>query len=178
MEADSIAQIKSNLGTQTCQAFDPMMLLENKAEQMQPGLKRLKTSCVAPAYAYIEGAHGKKYLCDFHYIYEKSTLTEPEIQKVFALEIENFQLITETFPKELPDNNMPDANCWCNEKAYVFQVGRKDNEFGFCSFHFRKLYYRGRTNDIETLKEEDIIDYRYLLRDTNIKEDLHCMKLL
>lgn len=117
MEADSIAQIRNSLGIQQCQAFDPMMLLESKAQQLSSELKRLSTSCVAPAYVYVEGSHGKKYLCDFHYIYEKSTLSEPEIKEVFALEIENFQLITETFPDKLPDVELGIGYVGVNKKA-------------------------------------------------------------
>jgi hypothetical protein len=55
---------------QICQSFDPRMnkteeVLRNHNTREQPN-----TSCIAPAYVYVEGKHGKKFLCDTHYYYE------------------------------------------------------------------------------------------------------------
>jgi len=50
---------------QVCQAFDPLMMMPEKL--LRPELKnRMSTSCVAPAYVYIEGSRGQRFLCDFH----------------------------------------------------------------------------------------------------------------
>jgi hypothetical protein len=55
---------------QVCEAFDPMMFLPEKTLNIIGATQIANPSCVAPAFVYIEGSHGKKFLCDFHYFYE------------------------------------------------------------------------------------------------------------
>ena len=55
---------------QICQAFDPMMFLPEKTLNIIVVTENANTSCVAPAFVYVDGSHGKKFLCDFHYYYE------------------------------------------------------------------------------------------------------------
>jgi hypothetical protein len=55
---------------QICQAFDPRMILTEEALRMHNTTEQPNTSCLATAYVYVEGKHGKKFLCDSHYYYE------------------------------------------------------------------------------------------------------------
>lgn len=62
---------------QMCQAFDPRMH-RSKEELRRHGrfVEQPSVSCLTPAYVYIEGKHGKKFLCDFHYFYEVRLIKE------------------------------------------------------------------------------------------------------
>jgi len=55
---------------QICQAFDPRMIMTNDVLRAHGVSEQPNTSCVAPAYVYVEGKHGKRFLCDTHYYYE------------------------------------------------------------------------------------------------------------
>lgn len=55
---------------QKCQGFDPKMNLPMSILVRQNSSENANTSCFAPAFVYIEGMHGKKFLCDYHYHYE------------------------------------------------------------------------------------------------------------
>ncbi len=55
---------------QICQAFDPRMIMTNEVLRIHDAKDQPNTSCVAPAYVYVEGKHGKRFLCDTHYYYE------------------------------------------------------------------------------------------------------------
>lgn len=55
---------------QICQAFDPKMNLNTTILKAQNVTENANTSCLTPAFVYIEGTHGKKFLCDYHYHYE------------------------------------------------------------------------------------------------------------
>ena len=57
---------------QLCQAFDPMMYLPEKTLHIIDDPSKANTSCVAPAFVYLEGSRGKRFLCDYHYFYEKN----------------------------------------------------------------------------------------------------------
>lgn len=172
MEADFIAQIRSKFGTQACQAFDPMMLLEEKISGM--GLTELSTSCKAPAYVYLEGMHGKKFLCDFHYKFEisASPYDHVRIKEVF---VDGLDLITETFADPPEGQSVPpEIDCWCGAKAYVF-----DQDFDrikLCNFHFRKTYYRAVSNGIEPYNNMSILDYRKLMPMT-IQEEIKLLPI-
>jgi len=55
---------------QICQAFDPRMIMTNEVLKNHNAKDQPNTSCLMPAYVYVEGKHGKKFLCDTHYYYE------------------------------------------------------------------------------------------------------------
>jgi len=55
---------------QICQAFDPRMIMTDNVLKSHNAKFQPNTSCVAPAYVYVEGKHGKRFLCDTHYYYE------------------------------------------------------------------------------------------------------------
>lgn len=55
---------------QICQAFDPRMIMPDDVLRDHQAKEQPNTSCLVPAYVYVEGKHGKKFLCDTHYYYE------------------------------------------------------------------------------------------------------------
>lgn len=55
---------------QICQAFDPKMNLHPDVLKMHNVTQNANSSCLVSAYVYVEGKHGKKFLCDYHYYYE------------------------------------------------------------------------------------------------------------
>jgi hypothetical protein len=55
---------------QICQAFDTKMNFHPSILKASNATVNANVSCYAPAFVYIEGTHGKKFLCDYHYHYE------------------------------------------------------------------------------------------------------------
>jgi hypothetical protein len=55
---------------QICQAFDAKMIFSTSKLKEYNTKYNGNVSCFAPAFVYIEGSHGKKFLCDYHYYYE------------------------------------------------------------------------------------------------------------
>lgn len=156
---------------QKCQAFFPFMIFPSKTSEMPINASKANTSCLAPAYIYLEGTRGKRFLCDFHYFHEKKITIErtPELwDGISQILIDNTELIKETFAK--PDGNQQIGNnvkCLCGANAYV-KVSYKENNFFpnrglkhsyifMCNFHYRKIYYRYVTHG---LKLEDFADIR------------------
>jgi hypothetical protein len=62
--------IKNIPKDQLCQAFDPKMNFSPEVLEMHGAKENANVSCVVPAFVYIEGSHGNKFLCDYHYHYE------------------------------------------------------------------------------------------------------------
>lgn len=87
---------------QLCQVFDPMMYLPEKTLHIIDDPSKANTSCVAPAFVYLEGSRGKRFLCDYHYFYEKN-MTEsstPNLWKDIEKKIiDQRELIKQTFCK-------------------------------------------------------------------------------
>lgn len=160
---------------QLCQVFDPMMILPEKTAGIISDPMNASTSCVAPASVYLEGTRGKRFLCDFHYEYERSITVDrtpflwPDITQILVDEREN---IRSTFE----DHNNPRTvfgNCWCDAEAFVkiIPISDEEDESLFCNFHFRKFYYRHLSNQSEMLKKYfDIIDDRKFMS-MSIKEE-------
>ena len=152
---------------QACQAFDPMMYLPEKTYKMDLSAP-LNTSCVAPAYVYLEGARGKRFLCDFHYFYEKNMTSARDrdswskIEKVF---IDERERIKETFAKLNYDHRTFKKKCWCDSEAFVsFEETKKNHTDYFCNFHYRKKFYRELSNGIDPLKDVVLVDERSLMK--------------
>lgn len=165
---------------QLCQAFDPMMFLEEKNLKKDDSSFVMSTSCVAPAYAYIEGSHGKKFLCDFHYFYEQRMVSLKNIRDWAAVAevcLENFESIKDTFDKTVTERTIFEK-CWCEEDAFVEIDTRVINSSRFfCNFHFRKFYYRSITNSIQVPKSAILKDERIFMTKT-IKQEAISLKLL
>lgn len=103
---------KSNMITripegQICQAFDPRMFQDNETLIRHNVSEQPNLSCLVPAYVYVDGVHGKKFLCDLHYAYEirmtkesysESRISWEEIQKFI---IDERERVKETFAKNI-----------------------------------------------------------------------------
>ena len=164
---------------QICQAFDPTMINPVKAVNIVDTMK-MSTSCIAPAYVYLEGSRGKRFLCDYHFYFEYDATIHrtPEkwndIQQVL---IDNLEKVKETFSLDPIEDSEYD-DCWCKNKSYV-KIMHK--EFGgiqfFCNFHYRKTYYRYASNNKIFEKEYDIFDQRYKMTQT-IHEEMEGLTLI
>jgi hypothetical protein len=156
------------LDDQLCQAFDPIMILPEKAVGITDPMK-MSTSCVAPAFVYLEGNRGKRFLCDYHFYFEKDATIQRTPEKWKDIEsvlIDNIEKVKDTFSKNKTDY-VKNQICWCKNKAYV-QVVHKDYrgiQF-FCNFHYRKAYYRYLTNGQNFEEQYDIFDERYKMTQT------------
>ena len=92
---------------QRCQAFDPKMNLPPSVLKVQNAKENANTSCTAHAFVYIEGSHGKKFLCDYHYYYEvymtKSGYLPPDNpwQNIQEFILDETERVKETFAKNV-----------------------------------------------------------------------------
>lgn len=158
---------------QQCQAFDPIMILPEKAANITDPMK-MNTSCVAPAYVYLEGSRGKRFLCDYHYFFEKDVTIcrTPHLWPAISnYMIEKLESIKQTFAKsdgiqEIKD----DTICWCKKQAYVRVTSNSLHSVYFCNFHYRKSYYRHVSNNIIFENVYSIRDERHRLNLTIIEE--------
>jgi hypothetical protein len=154
---------------QPCQAFDPMMILPEKTNYIIPDPMKANTSCVAPASVYVEGSRGKRFLCDYHYHYEKDmTLvrTPDQWDLIAEVVLDERELIRKTFP-ELTADSISDSfgRCWCGYISLVKAI-RHDNGHSsfFCNFHYRKLFFRYLSNGRQMWDDYSIIDERIKLK--------------
>jgi hypothetical protein len=153
---------------QICQAFDPIMILPEKSKNIVDPMK-MNTSCVAPAYVYLEGSRGKRFLCDYHFTFEKDATmhrTPDQWKYIEEFLFDNLEKVKDTFSQN-KTNFIKNEICWCKKIAYIrithkFQGGVQF----FCNFHFRKAYYRYLSNGIKFEKEYEIIDERYKMVET------------
>lgn len=186
MEVVFIAPIigKNNMDIfieQKCQAFDPMMILKEKnLKQGEYGFI-MSTSCIAPSYVFLDGIHGKRFLCDFHYFYEKDIVSRKSLKEwslVANVCIENLDSIKETFDKNIKERVIVEK-CWCERDAFVELD--KNSKFieganFYCNFHFRKFYYRCLTNNIRLTESVILRDERIFMKET-IKEEASSLML-
>jgi hypothetical protein len=164
---------------QICQAFDPIMILPEKAVNITDPMK-MNTSCVAPAYVYLEGSRGKRFLCDYHFYFEyDATINRtPEkwsdIQQVL---IDNLEKVKDTFSLD-PIEDIENKFCWCKNKAYVKIIHKESSNFQFfCNFHYRKTYYRYSSNNQIFENQYDIFDQRYKMTQT-IHEEMEGLTVI
>jgi hypothetical protein len=150
---------------QLCQSFDPTMSIPAKTYKIIDDPRKANRSCVAPASVFLEGIHGKRYLCDFHFAYEKyHTMSSTawlwdDIQKFIIDEREE---IKKTFDLNTKSTETLNNFCWCKKDAYVKTIHKKSGKISFyCNFHFRKSYYRYHSNGVIFEDLFKIIDERY-----------------
>jgi hypothetical protein len=161
--------IKAIPDGQVCQAFDPMMILPEKTNYIISDPMRANTSCVAPASVYLEGTRGKRFLCDYHYHYEKdmTLVRTPELwSSIAATVVDERELIRDTFPK-IDGNGISDTfkKCWCGYTSLVKAIRHDDGSSTFfCNFHYRKLFFRYLSNGRQMIEDYSIIDEREKLR--------------
>jgi hypothetical protein len=178
---------------QICQAFDAMMIMPEKTAHITKFLKRPSTSCVAPAYVYIEGTHGNKFLCDYHYHYEKFNGNYLDydqnglIDKRETVLVDERERVKETFAKNVTTTETLGKYCFvtsnngrttntadgCVAEAFVKVTDKNGDTMFFCNFHFRKIYYRYYSNGSKYEDFYDILDERYRMTSTIIEESLN-----
>lgn len=102
---------------QICQAFDPKMALPFETLHKFQAKENGNTSCTNEAFVYIEGSHGKKFLCDYHYHYEvymtKSGYLPPDIswQDIQKFIIDDRERVKETFAKNVTTTETLGQKC-------------------------------------------------------------------
>lgn len=186
--------IKNIPENQTCQAFDAMMIMPEKTAHITRFLKIPSTSCVAPAYVYIEGTHGNKFLCDYHYHYEKFNGNYIDyaddkglIDKRETVLIDERERVKETFAKNIKSTETLGNTCFvgsdngrttntaneCIAEAFVVATDKNGKSVFYCNFHFRKTYYRYYSNESKYEDFYDILDERYRMTSTIIEESLN-----
>lgn len=166
---------------QKCQAFDPMMIFPEKTSKIIKNPLRANTSCFAPASIFIEGIHGARYLCDYHYHFEK-TITlfrTPHLWPLIADKvIDERDQIKDTFNKSTQTNETDNQYCWCKKQAFVKIIYKDNPAFSFfCNFHFRKLYYRSLSNYVNFEDKYTIIDERYKMT-MSITEEAEAIEIV
>jgi hypothetical protein len=179
---------------QMCQAFDPMMFLPEKTMNIIGATENANPSCEAPAFVYLEGTHGKKFLCDFHYYYEIN-MTRTRANRSVGVSWESVQefiidereRVKDTFAKNITTTETLGNKCSiysghkkdlvCNADALV-KVNQKTNDpnaknsMFYCNFHFRKNYYRHYSNGVRFEDMYEILDERYRMKQTISEESL------
>jgi hypothetical protein len=92
---------------QICQAFDAKMIFSPSVLKDFNAKDNCNVSCTAPAFVYIEGTHGKKFLCDYHYHYEIYMTREGYLnpgrtwKEVQQFIIDERERVKETFAKNV-----------------------------------------------------------------------------
>jgi len=178
---------------QLCQVFDAMMIMPEKTEYIPLSFRRPSTSCVAPAYVYMEGTHGKRFLCDYHYHYEKFNSSNLDFDQTGLIDkrevvlIDERERVKETFAKDVTTTETVGQYCFatsnkgrttnteddCLAETFVKSTAKNGDIMFFCNFHFRKIYYRYYSNGAKYEDFYDILDERYRMTTTIIEESLN-----
>jgi hypothetical protein len=120
---------------QICQAFDPKMNFPPSVLEMHGAKENANSSCAVPAFVYIDGSHGKKFLCDYHYHYElymsRQGYSHPNSpwQNIAQYVIDERERVKETFAKNVTSTetlghkcsliNSYNTNTGCTADAFV-----------------------------------------------------------
>lgn len=102
---------------QICQAFDPKMNLPHTSLKAHRTGINANTSCTVPAFVYIEGSHGKKFLCDYHYYYEvymtRTGYSSPNSpwENIQQFIIDETEKVKETFAKDITTTETVGHKC-------------------------------------------------------------------
>lgn len=185
---------------QICQQFDAKMHLPSSILKSQKVTQNATVSCIAPAFVYIEGTHGKKFLCDYHYYYEvhmiKNGYLKPG-ENIQEFIIDETERVKETFAKNVKTTetlghqcsliNSYDKTMGCVADAFVkvnptnLVVGKINwtaiknlnnisESIFYCNFHFRREYYRYYSNGVVYENFHKIVDERFRMTFTLAKE--------
>lgn len=160
---------------QLCQAFDPILILPEKTVNICDPM-HANTSCICQAYVYVEGIHGKRFLCDYHYYYEyniNEMRTPQLLPQIFEYVVDEREKVKETFSKESVEVKEL-GPCWCGAEAYVEIESSEEIQY-FCNFHFRKLYYRYLLHGQIIYDGRKVHDQRFLIKHS-IEEDSRRVK--
>jgi hypothetical protein len=135
---------------QICQAFDPRMIKDQESLRRHNTNEQPNTSCLAPAYVYVEGKHGKRFLCDTHYYYELYmngqgySAPNHSVKEIQQFIIDETERVKETFAKNVTttetlghecslDNYFNKGNIGCTAEALV-KVRPTNIPFGKINF--------------------------------------------
>jgi len=187
---------------QICQQFDTKMHLQNSVLEYHNTTQNATPSCIAPAYVYIEGTHGKKFLCDYHYHYEVYMTHIGYVkvgENIQEFIIDERERVKETFAKNVTSIETFDKKCsllnsfnlgfGCIGDAFVkvvptaivpkrinFTVIKDKNNISqdifYCNFHFRREYFRYLSNGIVYEDFHKVVDERYRMTSTIAEEAL------
>jgi len=175
---------------QICQQFDAKMHLPLSILEVQKVTQNATVSCAAPAFVYIEGTHGKKFLCDYHYYYEvhmvKNGYLKPG-ENIQEFIIDETEKVKETFAKNVTTTETLGQRCslinsynksmGCIADAFVKVIPTKlvigkinwtaikdmskiSENIFYCNFHFRREYYRYYSNGVVYEDFHKIVDER------------------
>ena len=187
---------------QVCQQFDAKMHLPSSILESQKVIENATVSCAAPAFVYIEGTHGKKFLCDYHYYYEthmvRSGYLKPG-ENIQEFIIDETEKVKETFAKNVKTTETLGHKCslinsynttmGCVADAFVkvnptklvpnkinwTAIKDRDNisdSLFYCNFHFRREYYRYYSNGVVYEDFHKIVDERSRMTFTLAEEAL------
>lgn len=187
---------------QICQQFDAKMHLPSSILESQKVTQNATVSCAAPAFVYIEGTHGKKFLCDYHYYYEVHMIKHGYLkpgENIQEFIIDETEKVKETFAKNVKTTetlghqcsliNSYNKNMGCVSDAFVkvnptkLVIGKinwtalkdRDNiseSIFYCNFHFRREYYRYYSNGVVYEDFHKVVDERSRMTFTLAEEAL------
>jgi hypothetical protein len=185
---------------QICQQFDAKMHLPFSTLEVHNVNENTTTSCIAPAYVYIEGTHGKKFLCDYHYYYEVNLVKHAYLkpgENIQEFIIDETERVKETFAKNVITTetlghkceifDSYETGCKCTADAFVKVVPTKlvvgkvkfttikniskiSESIFYCNFHFRRNYYRHYSNGLIYEDFHEVLDERYRMTFTLAEE--------
>ena len=158
------------------------MCLPEKTAGIISDPMKANTSCLAPASVYLEGIRGKRFLCDYHFHYEKDmTLarTPEQWDEIAATLVDNREELKKNFPKTDSDLISSFKNCWCgNPKTYVMLVSKNDHgKTFFCTFHYHKIMYRYMSNNVSLYRDYDVYDERWRML-SSLAEEADSLKII
>lgn len=144
---------------QICQAFDPRPIMTDKELENHGAKEQPNTSCISPAYVYVEGKHGKKFLCDTHYYYElfmnRQSYSAPNhsVLEIGQYIINETERVKETFAKNITSTETLGHKCCLTN--YYNKGGAGCNADALVRINVIKMPL-GKVNWISTLDPDNI----------------------
>lgn len=144
---------------QICQAFDPRPIITDEELKSYGATEQPNTSCIAPAYVYVEGKHGKRFLCDTHYYYElfmnKQSYSAPNhsVLEIGQYVIDETERVKETFAKNITSTETLGHKCCLTN--YYNKGGTGCNADALVRINVMKMPV-GKVNWISTLDPDNI----------------------
>ena len=144
---------------QICQAFDPRPIMTDKELESHGTNEQPNTSCIAPAYVYVEGKHGKRFLCDTHYYYEifmnRQSYSAPNhsVLEIGQYIINETERVKETFAKNITSTETLGHKCCLTN--YYNKGGVGCTADALVKINVMKLPL-GKVNWISTLDPDNI----------------------
>ena len=144
---------------QICQAFDPRPIMTDKELASHGTNEQPNTSCIAPAYVYVEGKHGKRFLCDTHYYYEifmnRQSYSAPNhsVLEIGQYIINETERVKETFAKNITSTETLGHKCCLTN--YYNKGGVGCTADALVKINVMKLPL-GKVNWISTLDPDNI----------------------